>query len=314
MTQALNYCTQAAENMTIFKDKLFLNGSEVATAIAHSARETLILMHHAEKFILPEWGKIFTKNEFDMLDDLQLPTRMPYPIVAIEYHCSYEDLRCKPMMKNEVKSSKRIALVAETEALYEYTELYAGMSDKYGAGPGFYVFPISFIDSDQTWTPPPACMFFPRGGNKDLKDKGRSLILPLGVASYGAYPESERPTRIARDLADEVFATLHLMMALALDKGKHEILPAPTKLNKKRAKKNRIPLYEYKILDIVADVLHSPTYSSKPHQGGTHASPRMHKRRGHVRRLPSGKQTWVRNMIVGKPTAGMVEKEYSVHE
>jgi len=314
VTQPLNYCTQAAENLTIFQDDLFSKGGELAVAIAASARDVLILMHEAEKFILPPWGKIFSRDEMDMLDDLKMATRLPYPIIAIEYHCPYDDPRCDPLMKHEVPSSKRIALCVETEAIQEHTDLLANMDDKVGSGPGFYVFPVSYIDSDDTWTPPPACMFFPRGGNKDLKNLGQSIILPLGSASYGAYPKPEQPTRVARDIADEVFAALHLLMALALDKGRHEVLPAPTKLNKKREKRDRPPLYEYKVLDIVADVLHSPHFSSKPHQGGTHASPRMHKRRGHVRRLRSGRTTWVRNMIVGKPTAGAVEKEYSVHE
>ena len=106
---------------------------------------------------------------------------------------------------------------------------------------------------------------------------------------------------------------LHMMVALSIDHGRYETLPAPTRLNKKRIKKGRVPLYEYKVLDIVADILQAVP-AAKPHQGGTHASPRMHKRRGHVRRLHSGRTTWIRHMIVGKPGTGAVEKEYAVHE
>ncbi|MDO4705733.1 MAG: hypothetical protein Q4A98_05945 [Comamonadaceae bacterium] len=47
-----------------------------------------------------------------------------------------------------------------------------------------------------------------------------------------------------------------------------------------------------------------------PHQGGTHASPRAHDRRGHWRNLPSGKQVWVKACRVGNATLGSVFKDY----
>jgi hypothetical protein len=45
--------------------------------------------------------------------------------------------------------------------------------------------------------------------------------------------------------------------------------------------------------------------------GGTHASPRVHLRRGHIRRLP-GKNIWVNATIVGNSDLGVVIKDYSV--
>lgn len=45
-------------------------------------------------------------------------------------------------------------------------------------------------------------------------------------------------------------------------------------------------------------------------QGGTHASPRLHMRRGHWRTLQSGKKVFVREAIVGDPDRGVVEKDY----
>lgn len=46
--------------------------------------------------------------------------------------------------------------------------------------------------------------------------------------------------------------------------------------------------------------------------GGSHATPRLHVRRGHVRALSSGKLTWVRQCLVGNPDRGVVEKDYHV--
>lgn len=318
MTQALNYSTAACDTMHVLGlDEFMAKDPGLAKAVAGSARDTVILLHNSEKFILPEWGRIFTPDEYDLLEDLQMSTRLPYPITALEYHCKYEGTDNFDD-RYEERCSKRIALCVETEAIMEHTSMLSHMHTtrfhNEEPGDGFYVMPIAYSDAQEIWCPPPAAMFFPRGGNARLHTEAKMCVLPLGSASYGHYPVEERKTRIARDLADESIAVCHLLMALALDHGRHEVLPSPVKLNKKRAKRGKPPLYEYKVLDIVADVLQGPVSASKPHQGGSHASPRMHKRRGHVRRLTSGKQTWVRNAIIGKPSRGQVIKDYAVHE
>ncbi|SNR52031.1 hypothetical protein EYF88_12460 [Paracoccus sediminis] len=49
-----------------------------------------------------------------------------------------------------------------------------------------------------------------------------------------------------------------------------------------------------------------------PPQGGSHASPRWHLRRGHWRRLADGRRVFVRQCEVGDPTRGGVVKDYTV--
>ena len=275
-------------------------------------------MMNAEKFILPNWGKIFDDDEMKICGDIEIAVRLPYPIIAVEYYCPYDDPRCEPMPSSELRSSKRIALCVETEVLKEHTSLLSHMHESHnGDLDGFYVYPISYADGLNVWTPPPAAFFFERTGKikiRDMKEHGDLSMMPLGFDTYSFFPEGERKYRAQRDCSDEAWSVIHLLAALSVDKGRHETLPAPTKLNKKRAKKDRVPMFEYKVLDIVADIMAAQPSESKPHQGGTHASPRMHKRRGHVRRLRSGRTTWIRNMIVGKPGTGAVEKDYSVHE
>lgn len=50
------------------------------------------------------------------------------------------------------------------------------------------------------------------------------------------------------------------------------------------------------------------------HKGGTHASPRLHDRRGHLRRLPDGRIVWVRPCKVGDASKGIVFHDYQVKE
>lgn len=55
-----------------------------------------------------------------------------------------------------------------------------------------------------------------------------------------------------------------------------------------------------------------PPKPKQDHKGGTHATPRLHDRRGHLRRLPSGKTCWVKACKVGDASKGMVFKDYEV--
>jgi hypothetical protein len=76
------------------------------------------------------------------------------------------------------------------------------------------------------------------------------------------------------------------------------------KLQKARAKKGKKPLFSYW-------TLHLKTKSASGVElGGTHASPRVHLRRGHPRQYQPGKWTWVQPCMVGNPKMGMVHKDY----
>jgi hypothetical protein len=101
-------------------------------------------------------------------------------------------------------------------------------------------------------------------------------------------------------LMDEVRLSMSLIAILASGKVPFDRIEAPAKLNKKRAKRGRPLIPEYKVLNL--------TYPKRPSSGmrepGTHSSPRVHVRRGHVRNqwYPS-KQAhapkWIRPAIVG---------------
>lgn len=81
--------------------------------------------------------------------------------------------------------------------------------------------------------------------------------------------------------------------------------PAPAALNKKRVAAGKLPIYSFRSL-----VLKIPnTRKAAVDQGGTHASPRVHLRRGHIRQLGDGRAIWVQSCVVGTKQ-GMIQKEY----
>lgn len=81
-----------------------------------------------------------------------------------------------------------------------------------------------------------------------------------------------------------------------------------THINNKQAKKSKSPLFTYKTLHINT----KESVNQKKHGGGTHASPRVHLRRGHVRKLANGATIWVQPCVVGDKSKGAVHKDYAV--
>ncbi len=79
-----------------------------------------------------------------------------------------------------------------------------------------------------------------------------------------------------------------------------------TFLNRKRKEKGKPAIsFDWHTVEI------KPWVSDKSEpQGGTHASPRLHDRRGHWRTIKTGKQVWVKACKVGDASRGIVFKDY----
>ena len=120
---------------------------------------------------------------------------------------------------------------------------------------------------------------------------------------------SEEHLEIFKLQADQaVQPFLEMLEALTCRNVYIELLePINKKKNDRRIKDGKVPFYETKIL-----VVNSKSKEvDKTHKGGTHASPKQHLRRGHIRRLPKG-NIWINNCVVGKIENGFVDKYYNV--
>lgn len=80
--------------------------------------------------------------------------------------------------------------------------------------------------------------------------------------------------------------------------------------NEKRKKKGKSALYEWKTVTLE---LKRPELPSAP-KGGTHASPRLHQRRGHWVTSKLGKRFWRSEAVVGKAENGMLFHDYKTTE
>jgi hypothetical protein len=83
--------------------------------------------------------------------------------------------------------------------------------------------------------------------------------------------------------------------------------PKRTFINQKRAKKGKPALsFDWHTVEI------APPAKKNDSQGGTHASPRLHDRRGHWRTYKSGLRVWIRDCKVGDASKGVIFKDYKV--
>lgn len=78
--------------------------------------------------------------------------------------------------------------------------------------------------------------------------------------------------------------------------------------NRRKIEQGKIPSYDWTTVYI------EPVKPRSEGKGGTHASPRLHDRRGHLRRLRSGKNVWVKACKVGDASKGTVFHDYAIKE
>ena len=90
-----------------------------------------------------------------------------------------------------------------------------------------------------------------------------------------------------------------------------KIKPVPHKasrsMNARREKKGKAVIDSFWTLEI-----NNTIYQKTESKGGTHASPRLHTRRGHFRKLPNGGRTYVRSCKVGDSSHGLIDKDYKL--
>lgn len=126
---------------------------------------------------------------------------------------------------------------------------------------------------------------------------------PEGTRVYGV--NGEPPSRAQYMPAMAIVSTF----LRGLQKPSTAYVPEPRKslINSKRRAKGLGPvLFDWHTVTI------EPAKPKTDSKGGTHASPRLHDRRGHWRTYPSGKRGWVRDCKVGDASKGAVFKDYRI--
>ena len=123
----------------------------------------------------------------------------------------------------------------------------------------------------------------------------------LRIASIDENPQG---TEAARGV---LAAIGRWLMSLTPQTQAYRAKERPSFINSKRRAKGKPPaLFDWHTVVI------APRPEPGPPKGGTHASPRLHDRRGHWRKHPNGKTIWVKPCKVGDATKGVIFKDYKI--
>lgn len=128
----------------------------------------------------------------------------------------------------------------------------------------------------------------------------------LGADADGCPDPNDSDFRDNMKYAFNVILTLMAALACSNSSIIDDVSPSKVKQDM-RKRKGKYPLFSYKVLTIDTQNTNSGAASGI----GTHNSPRIHLRRGHIRRLPN-KTVWINACLVGDKSKGMVTKDYRV--
>ena len=133
------------------------------------------------------------------------------------------------------------------------------------------------------------------------------LDTPEGLRLYPADDGRPQPDRQKAFTVVAVIA--HFLRKLDAKPEMYAPTEKKSLINQKRKAKGKGPV----IFDWHTVTVEKPKPKQEP-KGGTHASPRLHDRRGHWRTYPSGKRGWVKACKVGDGSKGVVFKDYKIKE
>ena len=141
-------------------------------------------------------------------------------------------------------------------------------------------------------------------GKKPTSIPPMVYVVKDGIINYGA---SDPEIPISEPEAKAVLSLIALwyrMLASSQTAYRPEV--APTFTNRRKIAQGKKLSYDWHTVVI------EPQQPKSASMGGTHASPRLHDRRGHLRKYKSGKTGWVKNCKVGNASLGTVFHDYEV--
>jgi len=263
----------------------------------------------AVKFKLPLNAEIIT-NPAEVQDSLLGAYKLPFPKVCIEFDTDYPSPDLGHMGTSAAKS---VCTYAEH---LPSIKKFAESVGVYGAPDveGFFAHSTA-LSENGVWVPTFFAAIVPYYIDGFKREKGKSKI-PFscfnmgGIIGKRGYELTLGATRL--DMVNEYYldvsAVLNVSLCNLCENVEHEVKREPKHTNKTRLKKGKHPFFEYRTLVIKQKQNHDKISISNQKRKGV----RQHLRRGHIRKLPTGKLTWVKHSIVGDVSRGVVSKNYKI--
>ena len=240
----------------------------------HFAAAILYSIPRAQHFALPENGRLFDDQLRGLDADLRT-LRLPYPIITVSF-ANERGQKTLVVAREQEKPDAPIGLVIEVMVAVDLND-----GDGWGVVP-CAASPHANLEGDVVeW------FFSGADGKKPADDR-----------VWGSVGQAGR-------------SVLELVEALSCNNVAAEVVeridPA---VNARRRRQGKLPLYEvHRLVVKVGDVAHAIGAPM-----GDRGGPREHLRRGHIRRLPDGRKTWVQACVVGSRALGVIRKSAYVVE
>lgn len=237
--------------------------------------ESARLLSYGESFLMPNNGYLFEANKEQCiaLSDLHLP----FEVCILEWD-----------RREEGEQAHLVCRVYERDDLFEIAPA---------------------LKVNNVWYPICLVLKVPKAQSFETFWNGSIYVNKIAAEAIPLTPYAPAEILDAANYLHEVKVVAQFLLAANCGN------VAPVKIHEPSAKqmkaaeaRGNLPFNSYWALDCSFDQDEDPTRS----MGGSHATPRLHVRRGHIRHLPSGKLTWVRQCLVGNPDRGVVEKHYEI--
>ena len=285
MITAKNYAAQAEASLIVIA-----NYAPNLIAIPDDCKTLLSIaftIKNAVHFVLPDSGFIFNDG---LKGIMGRDIKLPFPAITIEFIST--------------DGSKVLLLVEEIKNVKVGNELIFGHLKNNN---GIKV--ISILKQLKNhWEPEPYGFLMPHfhKPNEDgsFNITGGSIEVLSNHSQLYTNDDIEASRLNARLSAYFVLELIEALSCRNVEASIHQ--PASPK-NTQRLKSHKLPIYETRFLTI------KPTVKEYDKNGkvSTHASPRQHLRRGHIRRLDSG-NIWVNSCVVGDSSKGIIDKTYKI--
>jgi hypothetical protein len=262
----------------------------------------------AEKFVLPNGGRIFASG-FRALPDI---LNLPFPEIVLEY-------TCKKTMDGSIGNGLAHQILGEGSTNDAPNRIVYAVQRDIGIAV-FSIVEAKNPEGQYVWVCMPYAALIQRTNDSpQLENPLGELDNPVSIEGVSVQYQDFTNNSVndenwaknweryaAMDLNDETCAVLSLIEALSCKNVNIEKLPT-RKLNKGAQKRGALPFDEYHVLT----VSRANTDVGFGLGGGSHRSPREHLRRGHIRRLPQG-NVWVNSTIVNPNIGGKINKIYEL--
>jgi hypothetical protein len=320
MITAKNYAAQAESGVIDFCESMkrnkMLNFSSDISACELMQYELKRGVH----FAIPDYGVILDTGCSGIRST---EIKLPFPLITAEYFVPTNNIK----NENQVEVKKRVLIAKEIDSKIAISLGIISLENIQRIRDCERIIMVSacyYSEEHGMWTPHPWALVVPSKWDETQSTSRRYgvnsdgvgfvgipfRLLPAGCSMLESYLGREEAESVGvDDVAGEVAVLLELLEALSCKNVEQSVLQPASPKNAQRIKSHKLPIYETKFLTIKAST--SKTESNKTGFASSHASPRQHLRRGHIRRLESG-NIWVNSCVVGDSEKGVINKQYRV--